>query len=89
MLVETERRELQGDVASLDIAAPGEGLARSKFLAVGMYDSTVRLLSLDPGEKLRALATQASAVAGDRPPLRPTCNLWLLPACWLGGWVGG
>lgn len=58
MLVETERKELGGDVACLDISPIPEGRQRARFLAVGSYDKTVRLLSLDPGDGLRALTTQ-------------------------------
>lgn len=59
MLVEVEKRDIGGDVAALDVAPVPEGLQRSKFLAVGAYDSTVRLLSLDPADTLRTLSTQA------------------------------
>jgi splicing factor 3B subunit 3 len=58
MLVENEKRELGGDVASLDVGPIPEGRQRSKFLAIGSYDNAVRILSLDPGDGLRNLATQ-------------------------------
>jgi splicing factor 3B subunit 3 len=59
MLVETEKKETGCAVAALDLGPLPEGRQRSRFLAVGAYDKTVRLLSLDPGDSLRALATQA------------------------------
>ncbi|KAF2584272.1 hypothetical protein F2Q70_00034561 [Brassica cretica] len=44
-----------GDVACLDIAHVPEGRQRSRFLAVGSYDNTVRILSLDPDDRLQIL----------------------------------
>ena len=63
MLVEAEKRELGGDVASLDIAPVPEGRQRSRFLAVGSYDGTVRLLGLDPDKCLQPLAMQVRGAA--------------------------
>ena len=40
-LVETEKKEMSGDVASLDVGPVPEGRQRSRFLAVGSYDNTV------------------------------------------------
>ena len=57
-LVETERKELGGDVSSLSLGDIPEGSLRSKFLAVGSYDKTVRILSLDPGDNMASLSTQ-------------------------------
>lgn len=65
MLVETERKELGGDVSSLDVGPVPEGRQRSRYLAVGSFDRTVRLLSLDPGDGLRALSTQVMADTPD------------------------
>ncbi len=48
------------DVACLDIAPIPDGRQRCRFLAVGCYDSTVRILGVDPEDGLRALATQVS-----------------------------
>ena len=59
-LAEVERRDLAGDVAALDIAPLAEGSRRSAFFAVGAYDSTVRLFSLDPAEMFHPKATQAA-----------------------------
>eukprot|EP00983_Pelagomonas_calceolata_P113194 1159960-Pelagomonas_calceolata.AAC.2 len=51
------------DVACLDIAPVPEGRARCRFLAVGCYDSTVRVLGLDPEDGLKGLALQVGAQA--------------------------
>ena len=60
LLVETEKRELGSDVACLDVGTVPEGRQRSRYLAVGSYDSTIRVLSLDPGDNMRALSTLAA-----------------------------
>ncbi|GLC59841.1 hypothetical protein PLESTB_001541500 [Pleodorina starrii] len=59
LLVEAEKRELGEDVSCLEIPPVPEGLVRSSFLAVGTYDQTVRVLSLDPGQGLKNLSMQA------------------------------
>ena len=61
MLVETERKDLGGEVASIDIATVPEGRQRTRFLAVSTYDNSVRLLSLDPGDALGGLALKTVA----------------------------
>ena len=43
-LVETEKKEMSGDVACLDVGPVPEGRQRSRFLAVGSYDNTVSCL---------------------------------------------
>eukprot|EP00850_Spirogloea_muscicola_P004391 SM000019S04935 [mRNA] locus=s19:136527:142578:+ [translate_table: standard] len=58
-LQEIEKKEMAGDVACLDIAPVPEGRQRSRFLAVGSYDSTVRILSLDPDDCMQVLSVQA------------------------------
>lgn len=58
-LMEVEKCEMPGDVACLDIAPVPEGRQRSRFLAVGLYDSTIRIYSLDPDDCLVALSVQA------------------------------
>jgi len=63
-LQEVCRRETGGDVSSLDLAPVPEGRLRAKFLALGAYDGTVRLLSLDEGDALSVLSTQ---VVGETP----------------------
>lgn len=62
MLVEMAKDDsFNEDVSTLDIAPAPEGRARSRFLAVGMYNSTVRVLNLDPDGPLAQLAVQAVA----------------------------
>lgn len=50
--------QMGDDVSCLDIAPVMEGRARCRFLAVGCYDSTVRVMGLDPEDELRQLALQ-------------------------------
>lgn len=59
-LLEVDRKEIGADVGAVDIPPVPEGRLRSRFLAVGAYDGTVRVLSLDPGDGLKALAVQAT-----------------------------
>lgn len=58
-LVETEKKEMSGDVACLDVGPVPEGRQRSRFLAVGSYDNTVRIISLDPEDTMKVLGVQA------------------------------
>eukprot|EP00898_Chlorokybus_atmophyticus_P002633 jgi/Chlat1/3370/Chrsp23S08824 len=58
-LMEVEKKEMGVDVACLDMAPTPEGRQRTRFLAVGTYDSTLRVLSLDPDDTLSGLALQA------------------------------
>lgn len=58
-LMEIEKRDMTGDVACLDIAPVPEGCQRSRFVAVGSYDSTIRILSLDPDDCMQILSVQA------------------------------
>ncbi|GJU33529.1 spliceosome-associated protein 130 A [Tanacetum coccineum] len=53
-LMEVEKNEMSGDVTCLDIAPVPEGRQRSRFLAVGSYNNTIRILSLDPHDCLSA-----------------------------------
>eukprot|EP00232_Nephroselmis_pyriformis_P023620 CAMPEP_0182873278 /NCGR_PEP_ID=MMETSP0034_2-20130328/12223_1 /TAXON_ID=156128 /ORGANISM="Nephroselmis pyriformis, Strain CCMP717" /LENGTH=801 /DNA_ID=CAMNT_0025005915 /DNA_START=153 /DNA_END=2554 /DNA_ORIENTATION=- len=62
-LMEIEKKDMAGDVACLDIAPVPEGRQRSRFLAVGSFDSTVRVLSLDPEDCMQGLALQQVAAA--------------------------
>lgn len=57
-LMEVEKRDMSGDVACLDIAPVPEGRQRSRFLAVGSYDSVIRILSLDPDDCMQILSVQ-------------------------------
>lgn len=54
-----ERLELQAEIMCLGIAAVPYGAQRTRFLAVGLQDATVRLVSLDPADCLQLLSTQA------------------------------
>jgi splicing factor 3B subunit 3 len=58
-LMEVEKHEMSGDVACLDIAPVPEGRQRSRFLAVGSYDNTIRILSLDPDDCMQILSIQS------------------------------
>ncbi|URE12489.1 Splicing factor 3B subunit [Musa troglodytarum] len=58
-LMEVEKHEMPGDVACLDIAPVPEGRQRSRFLAVGSYDNTIRILSLDPDDCMPILSVQS------------------------------
>lgn len=44
----TERKDMQGDVLCMGLANVPAGEQRSRFLAVGLEDRTVRIISLDP-----------------------------------------
>ncbi len=44
----TERKEMPGDIICMALGSVPEGEQRSRFLAVGLSDSTVRIISLDP-----------------------------------------
>ncbi|KAJ3118747.1 Splicing factor 3B subunit 3 [Phlyctochytrium bullatum] len=54
-----ERREMGAPVTALSLGNLPEGRQRSKFLAVGCMDNTVRIFSLDPDNCLGSLAIQA------------------------------
>lgn len=58
-LMEVEKHEMSGDIACLDIAPVPEGRQRSRFLAVGSYDNTIRILSLDPDDCMQILSLQS------------------------------
>ncbi|KAA0062218.1 splicing factor 3B subunit 3-like [Cucumis melo var. makuwa] len=62
-LMEVEKHEMSGDVACLDIAPVPEGRQRSRFLAVGSYDNTIRILSLDPDDCMQILSVQSVSAA--------------------------
>jgi splicing factor 3B subunit 3 len=44
----TERKEMLTDVACMALASVPDGELRTRFLAVGLADDTVRIISLDP-----------------------------------------
>ena len=60
-LAERERKEVSGEVACLAVAAVPRDRQRARFLAVGGFDNTVRILSLDPTDLLQVLTVQALA----------------------------
>lgn len=60
-LAETDKKEMGADVAALDVGPVPPGRQRSRFLAVGSYDSTIRVLSLDPADTMKVLAVQQVA----------------------------
>ncbi|CAG8467179.1 432_t:CDS:10 [Ambispora leptoticha] len=54
-----DRKEMGANVSCLSLGEVPEGRQRSRFLAVGCDDHTVRILSLDPDNTLDILSTQA------------------------------
>ncbi|GJX15335.1 spliceosome-associated protein 130 A [Tanacetum coccineum] len=62
-LMEVEKNEMLSDVACLDIAPVPKGWQMSRFLAVGSYDNTIRILSLDPDNRMHVLSVQSVTVA--------------------------
>ncbi|CAJ0920623.1 unnamed protein product, partial [Mesorhabditis belari] len=55
----TERRQLPGEILCMSMSEVPEGEIRSRFLTVGVSDSTVRVISLDPSDTLAPLSFQA------------------------------
>ncbi|GAB5371141.1 hypothetical protein AAMO2058_001554100 [Amorphochlora amoebiformis] len=58
-LMDVYRKEMGNDVASLSLAPVPPGQRRALFMAVGCFDNTVRVLSLDPASALTQLTIQA------------------------------
>nr|GFA91597.1 hypothetical protein [Tanacetum cinerariifolium] len=54
---------MSGHVAFLDIAPVPEGRQRSRFLAIGSYNNTIHILSLDPHDCMQALSVQSVTAA--------------------------
>ena len=52
----TERKEMSSDVVCMALGRVPSGEQRSRFLAVGLSDNTVRIISLDPSVSLRFLS---------------------------------
>lgn len=48
----TERKEMSADVVCMSLGTVPPGEQRSRFLAVGLADQTVRIISLDPSVSL-------------------------------------
>jgi len=55
----TERKEMSSEVVCMALANVPSGEQRSRFLAVGLSDNTVRIISLDPSDCLSPLSMQA------------------------------
>lgn len=63
-LVEIKTFDMEQEVSCLDIGEVPPGYARSSFLAVGCWDETVQILSLEPSD---LLATRSSMKLPARP----------------------
>lgn len=55
----TERKEMSADVVCMSLGSVPPGEQRCRFLAVGLADQTVRIVSLDPSDTLQPLSMQA------------------------------
>ncbi|XP_071959177.1 splicing factor 3B subunit 3-like isoform X1 [Antedon mediterranea] len=55
----TERKEMSADVKCMSLATVPAGEQRARFLAVGLDDNTVRIISLDQSDCLQPLSMQA------------------------------
>lgn len=55
----TERKEMSSDVQCMALGTVPSGEQRSRFLAIGLSDNTVRVISLDPQDCLQPLSMQA------------------------------
>eukprot|EP00795_Rhopilema_esculentum_P001912 gene1912-16412_t len=55
----TERKEMSADVVCMALGPVPSGEQRCRFLAVGLSDDTVRIISLDPNDCLQPLSMQA------------------------------
>ncbi|XP_054165050.1 splicing factor 3B subunit 3-like isoform X2 [Oppia nitens] len=55
----TDRKDMNCDVICMALGEVPSGEQRSRFLAVGLSDNTVRIISLDPTECLSPLSMQA------------------------------
>ena len=55
----TERKDMSADVVCMALASVPTNEQRSRFLAVGLADNTVRIISLDPNDCLSPLSMQA------------------------------
>jgi len=58
-LMDVDKKFMGREVACLDIAPIPPGRQRTRFLAVGDWDNTVRIFSLDPDDCLQSLSLQA------------------------------
>ena len=55
-LIEMDKKDLGQEVTCLALGAVPEGRQRTRFLAVGGWDTTIRLFSLDPDDCMSALS---------------------------------
>ncbi|KAF0289338.1 Splicing factor 3B subunit 3 [Amphibalanus amphitrite] len=55
----TDRKTMSSDVVCMALGSVPQGEQRSRFLAVGLTDNTVRIISLDPSDCLAPLSMQA------------------------------
>ncbi|VDK31675.1 unnamed protein product [Taenia asiatica] len=61
----TERKEMPADVICMALGRIPPNEQRSRFLAVGLADNTVRILSLDPSDCLSPLTMQGLPTAAE------------------------
>ncbi|KAM7539389.1 hypothetical protein Aperf_G00000052295 [Anoplocephala perfoliata] len=61
----TERKEMPADVICMALGRIPQNEQRSRFLAVGLADNTVRILSLDPSDCLSPLTMQGLPTAAE------------------------
>ena len=73
-LIEVEKKDLAMEAACVDVGPIPEGRQRSRFLAVGGWDNTVRILSLDPEDCLTILSTQALPALAESLAVRMLCK---------------
>lgn len=59
-LAEMEKKEMECEVAAMDVGPVPPARQRSRFLAVGSVDSTIRLLSLDPADTMKVRSRRGS-----------------------------
>lgn len=64
-LKEAGKREMEQEVICISISSIPEGRTRARFLALGCFDNTIKILSLDPEGCLSRLSTQA--LPGSQP----------------------
>ena len=55
----TERKEMSADVVCMALGPVPAGEQRSRFLAVGLNDNTVRIISLDPNVRVKIVIFQS------------------------------
>jgi splicing factor 3B subunit 3 len=59
VLAEMDKKDTGHEVSCLELGSVPEGRQRSRFLAIGGWDNTIRILSLDPDECMTVLAVLA------------------------------